>query len=124
MLRSSERVRCRVSRATSSEAEPHVRGWIPRARWELARGGVKPLSEVGTRLRGHQALERGGGFVVQHPTLERGGASLEGRRGPTVCGAAEAFLAVGLSLPRAAVVRGVIRSLWICLFIFIVFGEG
>jgi hypothetical protein len=39
-------VRCRGSRAASSGAEPHARGWVPRARRELARGDVKPSSEA------------------------------------------------------------------------------
>jgi hypothetical protein len=74
------------------------------------RGGKSP--------RGRQALERGGDFVSRHLTLERDGDSPEGCRGPVVCGAAEAFWAVGLSLPWDAVVRCVFRGLFICLFVY------
>jgi hypothetical protein len=47
MPQSGEQVWCRWTRAASSEAEPHARGWVPRMRRELARGGAKPSSEAG-----------------------------------------------------------------------------
>jgi hypothetical protein len=46
-----------------------------------SREGLGPSNEAGTRPRGRQALERGGGFVMRLLPLERGGDSLEGHRG-------------------------------------------
>jgi hypothetical protein len=46
----------REGRGPSSEAEPHARGWVPRA--------------AGTRPRGRQALERGGCLVLRRQPLE------------------------------------------------------
>jgi hypothetical protein len=52
-----------------------------RARWRFARGGVQPSSEVEIRPKGRPALKQGGDLVVRRLALERGGSSLEGRRG-------------------------------------------
>jgi hypothetical protein len=62
--------------------------------------------------------------VVRHLALERGGGSLERCRGPAVCGVAETFWAMGLSLPWVVVVHGVIHGLWVRLFTFIFFLKG
>jgi hypothetical protein len=99
MLRSGEQVWGRGSRATSSETENSLEGPGPLSEGKLARGGVKPSSEAETHLRGHQALERGGGFVERCLALERGRVSPEGSRGSAPCWAAEAFWAVGPSCP-------------------------
>jgi hypothetical protein len=53
----------------------------PRARRGLARGGIRPSSEVEKHLRGRQALERGGDYAVRRSVHERGGDSPEGYRG-------------------------------------------
>jgi hypothetical protein len=68
---------------------------------------VSGLERGGDSPQGRQALERGGGFVARRPLLERDGGSPEGHRGPAACWAAEAFWAVGPSLPWSTYVRGV-----------------
>jgi hypothetical protein len=74
----------------SSEVESHERGWVPRARWGLTRGGAKPSSEAGVSWRG------------ACPSSET-----------EVCPRGAEAWAMGLSLPWAAAVRGVICSLWV-----------
>jgi hypothetical protein len=61
MLQLGEQVRCRGSRAASSETEIRSRELVPRARRKLTRGGVKPSRDAEAHPRGCQALERGGG---------------------------------------------------------------
>jgi hypothetical protein len=51
----------------------------PRVMWRTARGGVRPSSEAENRLRGRQALERGGNSPEGHRALERGGDSMAQR---------------------------------------------
>jgi hypothetical protein len=89
-----------------------------------SREGLGPSSEAGTRPRGRQALEQGENLPERVPSHRARrwfrGAVLAPRAGrrfargvprTAVCWAAEAFWAVGLSLPWAAATRGVICSL-------------
>jgi hypothetical protein len=124
MFRSGEMVRPRGSRAASSEAETRSGVRVARARRRLARGGVRPSSEVEIRPRGRQALERGGDPVVRCLALELGGVSPEGVPRPAVWWAATAFWAVGPSPLQAATTRSVLCGLWVCLSIFIIFRKG
>jgi hypothetical protein len=97
---------------------------VPWVESGLERGGASreelgPSSEAGTHSRWCQALERGGGFVVRRLPLEQDGGSPEGCRGRLVCWAVEAFWAMGLSLPWAAAMRGVIHSCGIDRLLFL-----
>jgi hypothetical protein len=75
-----------------------------------SREGLGPSSEAGTRPRGRQALERGGGFRGAVPAPRARRRFARGALGAAVCWAPEAFWAMGLSLPRAAAMWGVVCS--------------
>jgi hypothetical protein len=96
MPRSGEQAWCRGPREASSEAEAHARGEYPRARWELARGGATPSSDMG--------VSQCGVCPLSETEVPRGVSGL------AVLWAAEVFWAMGLSLPWAAAMRGVICS--------------
>jgi hypothetical protein len=96
----------------------------PRARRRLARGGVRPSSEVETRPRGRQALERSGDSAARRSILERDGDSLEGYRdrpfgGPLRLLGLWALLCSG---PQSRGARFVIRG-FVTLY-FIIFRKG